>query len=366
MLFCSIFGFSGCKLFHQGTLPTAFSSRTPGLTEIEDVVNRNSQRIHSMRSENASVTLTSVSQIGLKTDISLERPKRLRMRGGMSFSGDMFDIGSNDDVFWVWYRQHPERLVYTARHESYANSAMRQSIPIDPGWVVESLGIVEFRPDETHEGPYTSSNGLLQVRTIRNTASGQVQKVTTIDPGSSAILQQDLYDANGQWITRSRLSNHAIDKETQILYAKRIEIETAGIDGKIIIVIDNPQFNKITPENSTALFSKPYFPNFTEYDISAPPLTQQQSSTAPYGESIFRNDDLRQQQSYTSYNPDGAYAQAYTAIRPDPEVVLTAQRTEGDRNATGPYNPSNQYNSYGPVNSSNGSATPYREQDYRR
>jgi len=248
-----------------------FGDTQPTLAQIQQVVNQNSQKIRSMQSDDARVTVPGVSPVSMRSTLAVDRPQRVRITGGASAltGGQEFDIGSNDEQFWIWFRRQPDKMFFTARLDQWAASPNRQMIPMDPSWLAEALGIVEFRADEHHEGPFQNAQGQYVVNTFRNTPSGRFRKETTIDQRTGAVVLQELFAPTGQPIAAARSTGHTVDPRTNIVYARQVEIRSPGMD-PVIISLGNVQFNTIEPASSMAFFSRPHFENFTEINLSDP------------------------------------------------------------------------------------------------
>jgi len=287
--------FGGCKTCPfgkpQARMPEVFGDAPPTLSQIQQVVNQNSQKIRSMQSEDASVTVASISPMSMRSNLAVDRPHRVRITGSVSnlTGGQEFDIGSNDEQFWIWFRRDPNKTYFTAKLNQWAVTPNRQMIPIDPSWLTEALGIVEFRADETHEGPYKDAQGRYEVRSFRNTPNGRFTKITTIDPKTGAVLQQELFSPAGQAMAAARSTGHTVDPKTGIVYARNVEIRSPGIDS-VTISLGNVQFNTIDPSSSMAYFTRPVFENYTAIDLCSPaylapqeqPQQQLQQPAQPY------------------------------------------------------------------------------------
>lgn len=114
--------------------PTAFAT-PPTIGELATMLNDASSRVTSLQSREARVSIPNVP-LGIRADIAVERPNRLRLRGRML--GPEFDLGSNDELLWFWGNRDPTQSVYFARHNQLANSGL--ALPIEPQWLVDAFG----------------------------------------------------------------------------------------------------------------------------------------------------------------------------------------------------------------------------------
>ena len=171
---------------------------SPTLDQVIAVVNGNSSQIRSFVSNFATITVPEAPT--LRASVAMERPHRLRLRAETTLTGPEVDVGSNDELFWFWFRRDPQHAEYFCRHDQFARSNARRMVPIAPADLADALGLVEFDPALPHQGPVTRPDGRLEVRTIRETDLGPSTRVTVIDPVTGWVLEQQTFDASGQLV----------------------------------------------------------------------------------------------------------------------------------------------------------------------
>ncbi len=282
--------FSGCE-----TLKTAFRGKDPtvpplttqapntlSLAEITSAINRNSMAIRNMSTENGQIMASGVL-IPLQTRLTFERPKRLRIQASVAMSGQELDFGSNDMLFWIWNRRLPEKEMYYCRHDQFPTCPVRNLVPIEPDWIVEAIGIVEFLPTDLHEGPVPTEDGHLAIISRRQTASGQFVKRTVIDAQTAWVLRQEMYSPQNELVALATSSDHRYDKNTGIHYARRVEVKFQGSEGKVILDLGTPTFNTTMPFNS-ATFQLPNFDGYRSVDICGPEFLHNRSVFATQSE----------------------------------------------------------------------------------
>ncbi|HID77162.1 MAG TPA: hypothetical protein EYP56_14345 [Planctomycetaceae bacterium] len=145
---------AGCAWLNRPspwTPPPVFTAQ-PTLEQVIAAVNANSSRIQSFATERA--TLSGPGIPTLRASIVFQRPRRFRLRGETGLSGPELDVGSNDELFWIWIRRSQPKALYHCRHDQFAASPVRQSLPIQPDWLIQALGVVEFDPALPHQGPF--------------------------------------------------------------------------------------------------------------------------------------------------------------------------------------------------------------------
>src|SRR6476646_1079011 len=131
----AVAGASGCRshawLRRSGgdPPPIAFSA-LPSPTEAVSAVNANTARVQSLQTQGASVSIPGAPSVG--ADIAIERPRRLRMRAKTQLLGPELDLGSNDELFWLWAARMPDSSVFFARHDQFAPRRARHMLAVEP------------------------------------------------------------------------------------------------------------------------------------------------------------------------------------------------------------------------------------------
>jgi len=202
--------------------PIAFSA-LPGRDEALAAINANTQRIQTLQTQGATISIPGAPAIG--AEIALQRPRQLRFRAGTNLLGPELDLGSNDQLFWFWAARAPQPSVFFARHEQFATSPARQMLAIEPAWLIEALGAVEIDPASIVEGPLAADNGRVQLRTKLPTAAGEYSRLIVLDGKYGWVLEQHVYDERGQLLASSRTSQHEFHPLDGVSLPKRIEVQ---------------------------------------------------------------------------------------------------------------------------------------------
>ena len=83
--------------------------------QIVAAVNQNSARINSLTVTNATISIPDALGLPLLSgNIAAERPGRFRLTAATAVTGQELDVGSNDELFWMWIRRHPCRTPRTS------------------------------------------------------------------------------------------------------------------------------------------------------------------------------------------------------------------------------------------------------------
>lgn len=226
--------------------PIVFAT-PPGLNELIAAVNNNSGRIRQLQT--TSARLSAEGFPGLQADIAYEQPRRFRLRAQLPVfgTGQQLDMGSNDEIFWVWVNDEvlgmrlqsgPRSPVYYARHDEFNSAAMRDVIPIEPRWVIDMLGLVQLDPAAAYDGPYATSPDRLELRTRVPTPGGEMLRVISIHRQYGWVLEQNLYDSSGL-VASAKASRHRYYETEGVSLPRLINVQVApGRPGQMAFQVE--------------------------------------------------------------------------------------------------------------------------------
>ena len=236
----------------------------PTLAQVIDVVNTNRSRITTFSSSQAKLKVDGLPAIQAKLSVGGQR--RVRLQAESAITGQELDLGSNDELFWVWVKRNQPAGVYYARHDQFANSPARAMMPIEPKWLVEALGLVYFDPQIAHQGPFRRPDGNLDIRTPMPSSQGQVTKVTTIDSRTGWVLNQQLLDSQSRVIASAISSRHARDPISGVNLPRKTVVSWPGAGMKFTLELHDLEINPL--ELNPALWTRPEYPGFPNRDIT--------------------------------------------------------------------------------------------------
>ncbi|MDR1959742.1 MAG: hypothetical protein LBQ54_11990 [Planctomycetaceae bacterium] len=271
----------GCGLNHflwrktTPTLPTVLSD-SPQPMEIVNAVNANSLQMKNFVTNNATIHINNSPIPISNCSLAFERSRKFRAMGSTAVTGPLFDLGSNEELFWIWGKSGMDNAMYYCRHAQYPTCPARNLIPIDPDWLIESMGIVNFKMDgsEQHELlPRASGNGPYVIQTTRTTPGGVFKKRTVIDRNTACVLSQTLYGPNNQIVAIAESPEHKADPTTNIIYPRSVQMTfvTSSETFHVRLDLGNVQFN-VTQLNQDA-FIMPDYAGYTPVDICTPQFT---------------------------------------------------------------------------------------------
>jgi hypothetical protein len=242
--------------------PQAFST-APSLQQIAEHINNN--QVRQLETERARISLDGLPSLSAR--LALERPRNLRFRVETGLTGPELDVGSNDELFWMWAKRSD--AVFFARHNQYAGSAARQMLPIQPEWISEALGIMYFDPQGQHEGPYDRGNHRVEIISRIPSTDGDLKRVLIVNDVYGWILEQHLYDQRGQLLASSKTSNHRYYPADGVSLPHKIEIQLPPAQLSFALDVAQYRINalSISPEQ---LWAMPQFEGYEVVDVADP------------------------------------------------------------------------------------------------
>ncbi len=267
---------SGCHLLgrRQPPPPVFTPVLQPGATQrqVIDAVNNNSRRIQSFATHQVELSGPGIPITLRGASIVFERPRRLRIQAGTGIMGPELDVGSNDELFWFWVRRSETPAVFFCRHDRYATCPAAREIPVEPNWLIESFGIVEFSPHEQHQGPTTRSDGRLEILTVRQTPCGPATKKTVIDASTALVHEQHLYDQQGRIVASAVVREHRRDPATDLVMPKVVDLQYPQAQFSMLVNLGNAEINGAVA--NTQLWRMPTMPGWPTVDLANPNWTQ--------------------------------------------------------------------------------------------
>lgn len=265
----SLSGASCPQMVQQYRLP-AVSAQARALTldELALRINENSNRVQTLSS--TSATLSGHQFPTLHARIALERPRRFRLLAEKTgFTGAELDLGSNDELFWFWVKRSEPPALYYCRHELFEMSAARQVFPVEPEWLLDAMGLVQINPAEVTYGPSPVGNARLRVEMTTLRHDGPRRRVIVFDEPAGHVVEQHVYDANGQLVATAKLSGHTRDAASGAILPKVVEIQWPTSQFDMRIQLNDVSVNQLKGD-PVELWSKPEYRGWAEVDLADP------------------------------------------------------------------------------------------------
>jgi len=254
--------------YQVGTMPLPRTLPVqPSLEQVIAAVHDNTQRVRSCSATQAVLVVPGVPRLSAR--VACEPPRRFRLQAQTAITGPELDIGSNDDLFWLWLRQHKPPIVAFCRHDQYAQSAARRLLPIRADWMPELLGLVTFRSEDRHQGPFPLPDGRIEVRSTITAPDGEMLKSTILDSTTGLVSEQHLFTSVGERLASVRTSRHRVDPPSGAALPHLIEVSwpASGVDFTI-------ELTSITTNTASGdpglLWQMPAYPGYEPVDLADP------------------------------------------------------------------------------------------------
>lgn len=256
--------------YQVGTLPLPRTlPANPTLDQIIQVVHDNTSRVRTYMAPQATLSVPGVPK--LSAQVACEPPRRFRLRAQTSVTGSELDIGSNDELFWLWIRRHEPPVLLFCRHDEYAESSARRILPLKADWMPELLGLVSFRPDDRHEGPFPMADGRIEIRSLIASSAGELKRSTLLDGTTGLVLEQHLFSPSGERLASVRTSKHRVDQNSGAALPRSIEVSwpASGIDFQL----DIASLTTNTPSGDPGLlWQMPAYEGYEPVNLADPSL----------------------------------------------------------------------------------------------
>ncbi len=186
--------------------PKPVFTSTPSADQILEVLNR-SRNIQSLQSNFVTVNPNKIRN--LDATLVWQRERRFRVSGGISrMMGNNFDVGSNDEWFWMAVRDGMNPQLYVARHTEFDAQAQRRILPVSPLWIVEALGVISVDPQQLMGVPIERPDGMMEISTLAPSPTGTYTRTVVVDPKFGYTRQLVLRDPSGRLVATANQLDH--------------------------------------------------------------------------------------------------------------------------------------------------------------
>ena len=238
------------------------------LDQVIAAVNQNAAKVQNYQTNNATISVPGNAMVpALRGNIAAERPNKLRLQASTSLSGSEVDLGSNDELFWFWVKRNEPPALYFARHDQFTGSAAQQVIPIEPSWLLDALGFMQFVPTDFHEGPVPHGNGTLEIRSVIQSRLGPLTRNTVIDAKRAWVLQQHIYDGRGTLLASAVARSHHYYPTVGVSLPQEIEVSLPLAQMALTIDVGTVQINQMAP--NPALWQMPTIGGYPQINLGA-------------------------------------------------------------------------------------------------
>ncbi|MBC8114216.1 MAG: hypothetical protein H7062_07555 [Candidatus Saccharimonas sp.] len=243
---CTLPGCVGFRGFgwRHGIDPLAGAPRPrwaddPQVEEVVDHLNRNVDKLQAWRANSVRIR---ANNMPLSGTLAVERGRHLRLVVN-SIAGNEVDMGSNDDLFWIWAKRMPPPEYVYCRHEHTEAVRQAMGIPFEPEWLMQALGVSPLQSVGTK---LEIEPTLRQARLVQQVTSAHGQplrKVILVDLPRGLILEHSVYDYNGKPIAVARLDEHQLDKASGVVLPRRVKLDWPQSDMSLVMNLGQVEIN---------------------------------------------------------------------------------------------------------------------------
>ncbi len=205
---------------HLAAVRPRFSD-DPQLEEVVDHLNRNIQKLHAWKAH--SVKIRANNMPGLSGSLAVEEGQHLRMVVN-SLGGHEVDMGSNNDVFWIWAKRMEPSYVY-CRHEQIDSARQTLGVPFEPHWLMQALGVESLDKQNLKMQIDPTGQRARLVQSVVTAHGYPMEKVMQVDLVHGIITEHCIYDSRGAKIAQARLDDFRVDKATGVILPHRVTLD---------------------------------------------------------------------------------------------------------------------------------------------
>ena len=144
----------------------------------------------------------------------------------------------------------------------------------------ELLGLVEFRSEDRHEGPFQLPDGRIEVRSRIGSPDGELVRSTLLDGTTGLVVEQHLFSPAGERLASVRTSRHRVDPTSGAALPRLIEVSwpVAGVDFQLDIASLSTNSG---PADPGQLWQMPAYEGYRPVDLADPSAVGPVAPAAP-------------------------------------------------------------------------------------
>lgn len=247
-------------------------------TQIVNHLNSQINGVYGWQSSNVRIRARKQGGIpfSLNAMLAVEQPKRFRLRASSPLGAEV-DLGSNDERFWFWIKRDDSKRVFTIRHDQYASMGSQLNIPFEPEWLLEALRVVPLNEKELSiqkEGENSPNIKLISDRLLPN--GKLVQKILVVNLCTGHIIEQSLYDSQGQRIATATLGEYRVCGNAGATLPHVIKLDWPQAGVVLTMTMSNIDVNPATVP--AEVWGLPQIPGYPVMDLGSAYPPQQSAS----------------------------------------------------------------------------------------
>ena len=245
---------------HLSSVPRPRFSTDPQMEEVVDHLNRNVDKLHAWQAHGVKIR---ANNMPLSGTLAVEEGQHLRLVVN-SIAGHEVDMGSNNDVFWIWAKRMEPSYVY-CRHEQIDAARQTLGVPFEPQWLMTALGVA---PLETRGLTMQIDSTGQHARLVQPvvTAHGlPMQKVMHVDLVHGVITEHSIYDSRGVKVAQARLEDFRVDKSSGVVLPHRVKLDWPQNQMSLVMNLGHVEINP--PSIPAQIWDMPRMPGVQMVDL---------------------------------------------------------------------------------------------------
>lgn len=235
-------------------------SDDPQLEEVVDHLNRNVEKLHSWRAHSVQIR---ANNMPLHGTLAVEKGGHLRLQVNTVVSHEV-DLGSNEDVFWIWAKRMEPAYVY-CRHDQIDSARQTLGVPFEPEWLMQALGVAPLDPNGLSMQIDASNHRARLVQPVVTAHGHTMQKVMLVDLVNGVIVEHSVFDGRGQKLAAAKLEDFRVDRQSGAVLPRHVKLDWPQNQMSLVMNLGNVEVNP--PSIPSQIWAMPEMPGVQMVDL---------------------------------------------------------------------------------------------------
>ena len=235
-------------------------SDDPQLEEVVDHLNRNVGKLESWRAHNVQIR---ANNLPLHGTLAVEKGGHLRLQVNTVVSHEV-DMGSNDDVFWIWAKRMEPAYVY-CRHDQIDAARQTLGVPFEPQWLMQALGVAPLETQGLTMQIDATAHRARLVQPVVTAHGHALKKVMLVDLVNGVIVEHSVFDERGQKVARARLEDFRVDRDSGAILPRRVMLDWPQNQMSLVMNLGTVEVNP--PAIPSQIWEMPRMPGVQMVDL---------------------------------------------------------------------------------------------------
>jgi len=245
--------------------------RTPDAPALVNYLNKNAERLQTVRAEVAIDAKQGRQVLGLDGNLACQKPRDFRLRASV-LGQPAVDLGSNEQEFWYWISKATPPNVYHCSYKHLATGKVNVPFPFQPDMVMAALNMAEYDPKARYDLKVLPKT--LELSQETTSPTGQTVKRVTVfsrylaRAGEPQVLSHLLLDSRGKLICRANVDKVITDRTSGAIIPMRVTIEWPAQSVSMKLMLKNVQANAIDKKMAAVMFQRTGLSQYDTYDLA--------------------------------------------------------------------------------------------------